>query len=199
MENTMDISKPESVIKCWVDLYSDKMYSWALHKTNNVETAEDLVQDSFLIAFQSIHKFEGKSEPKTWLFAILNNKIADYYRKVYKQATVTESQMGNDNTKSFFENIFDKDEHWKKEQQPKEWHTEEVNLLDDADFNNILQSCMSNLPANWMAALQLKYLDEKKGELICQELQVSPTNFWQILHRAKLQLRKCLETHWFKK
>jgi DNA-directed RNA polymerase specialized sigma24 family protein len=62
-----------------------------------------------------------------------------------------------------------------------------------------LQLCMENLPALWFSAVQLKYLEGKKGELICQELQIAPTNFWQILHRAKLQLRKCLENNWFKK
>ena len=58
---------------------------------------------------------------------------------------------------------------------------------------------MGELPTSWFAAINLKYLEEKKGEIICQELQITPTNFWQILHRAKLQLRKCLEVHWFKK
>jgi RNA polymerase sigma-70 factor (ECF subfamily) len=42
-------------------------------------------------------------------------------------------------------------------------------------------------------------MEEKKGELICQELGITDTNFWQILHRAKLQLRKCIELNWFKK
>ncbi len=71
------------VMKSWVEAFSDKMYLWTLYKTNSKETAEDLVQDTFLAAFQSIEKFEGKSEPKTWLFSILNNKIAEHFRKAY--------------------------------------------------------------------------------------------------------------------
>jgi RNA polymerase sigma-70 factor (ECF subfamily) len=38
----------------------------------------------------------------------------------------------------------------------------------------------------------------KKGEEICQELGITPTNFWQIMHRAKLQLRECIENNWTK-
>ena len=195
MENAMDISKPATTVKCWVDLYSDKMYSWALHKTSSKEIAEDLVQDTFLAAFQSISKFEGKSEPKTWLFAILNNKIAEHFRKQFRNPTITESQSGT----SLFDTLFDANDKWIKEQRPKEWQDEQANLLDDAAFVKILQACMGKLPGNWMTAIQLKYLEEKKGELICQELGIAPTNFWQVLHRAKLQLRKCLENHWFKK
>jgi RNA polymerase sigma-70 factor (ECF subfamily) len=199
MEKIMDTSNPSATLKCWVDLYSDKMFTWAFHKTSNRETAEDLVQDTFLSAFQSLGKFEGKSEPQTWLFAILNNKIAEYFRKMYRQNTINATQAEEQNSKSLLNNLFDADGSWTKEQQPKTWETEQTNLLDDADFIKIFQSCMGNLPDNWLAAIQLKYLDDKKGELICQELEITPTNFWQILHRSKLQLRKCLEIHWFKK
>jgi RNA polymerase sigma-70 factor (ECF subfamily) len=195
MDNIRNIANRANVIKNWVGLYSNSLYSWALYKTSHKEVAEDLVQDTFLAAFQSISKFEGKSEPKTWLFAILNNKIAEHFRKQFRNPPVTESQLGT----SLFDTLFDANDQWIKEQRPKEWPEEQANLLDDAAFIKVLQACMGKLPVNWMAAIQLKYLEEKKGELICQELEITPTNFWQILHRAKLQLRKCLELNWFKK
>ncbi|MFA7327306.1 MAG: RNA polymerase sigma factor [Candidatus Kapaibacterium sp.] len=71
-------------IKSWVELYSDQLYTWAFYKTSDKETAEDLVQETFLAAINSFEKFEGKSEPKTWLLSILKNKIADHFRKVYR-------------------------------------------------------------------------------------------------------------------
>jgi DNA-directed RNA polymerase specialized sigma24 family protein len=37
----------------------------------------------------------------------------------------------------------------------------------------------------------------KNGDEICQELDITPTNFWQIVHRAKLQLRNCVKENWF--
>lgn len=186
------------VMKSWVEAFSDKMYLWTVYKTNSKETAEDLVQDTFLAAFQSIEKFEGKSEPKTWLFSILNNKIAEHFRKAYRNPTINESDRSVDAEVSSFDTFFDSNGNWKKEQRPKEWHRDESNLLDNAEFINVLQGCMSKLPNNWFAAVQLKYIEKKSGKLICQELEISPTNFWQILHRAKLKLRKCLEVHWFK-
>src|SRR5258708_34215440 len=93
MEDIKDIANPATIFKSWVQLYSDNMYSWAFYKTRSKETAEDLVQDSFLAAFQSFAAFEGKSNPKTWLFAILNNKISDDYRKNFRNRTVTEQRQ----------------------------------------------------------------------------------------------------------
>jgi RNA polymerase sigma-70 factor (ECF subfamily) len=40
---------------------------------------------------------------------------------------------------------------------------------------------------------------DKKTEEICQELGISTTNYWQMMHRAKLQLRECIDENWFKK
>jgi RNA polymerase sigma-70 factor (ECF subfamily) len=191
MQNVLDTLKLNDTIKCWVELYSDNLYSWALHKTTSKEIAEDLVQETFMAAVQSFGKFEGKSNPKTWLFAILNNKINDYHRNNFRKPTLTDD--------SILQVFFDKDEQWKAEERPRNWEDESENLFDDAEFQKAFESCMRKLPGSWYSAIQLKYLEEKNGELICQELGISPTNFWQILHRAKLQLRKCLELNWFKK
>ena len=199
MNKELDISTLAITVKRWVEMYSDKMYSWTFYKTNSKEIAEDLVQDTFLAAFQSISKFEGKSDPKTWLFAILNNKIAEHFRKIYRNPILSENQANPNEGESFFDTLFDSNGEWQKEERPKEWHNTEAHLLDDVAFVKVLQACMDKLPANWNAVIQLKYLEEKKGDLICQELGIAPTNFWQILHRSKLQLRKCLENHWFKK
>lgn len=193
----MNLSSNEATLKSWVGLYSDKMYSWAFYKTGDKESSEDLVQDTFLSAFKSIGKFEGKSDPNTWLFAILNNKIAEHYRKIYRSPVLTNSKT--DFSEKIMDTFFDKNEHWLKEERPSNWLDEESHLLDNSDFKSVLEGCMKKLPANWHAALQLKYIEEKKGDIICQELGIAATNFWQILHRAKLQLRKCLDINWFKK
>ena len=198
MEDLNQETKPDDKIRSWVDAWSDKLYTWALYKTNKKEAAEDLVQETFLAAFQSYDKFQEKSNAKTWLFGILNHKIADHFRKIYRQPVVNESDRKPEDGNDFLNTFFDADGSWVKDQRPKTWD-EDAHLLDNPEFIESLQACMNDLPANWYAAINLKYLEEKKGEIICQELQISPTNFWQILHRAKLQLRKCLENHWFKK
>lgn len=190
MKDIMNIEKPDETTTCWVELYSDSLYSWALHKTSNKEISEDLVQETFLSAVKSFEKFRGDSNPKTWLFAILNNKINDHYRNSYRTPVV--------NNDTILNMCFDQSEHWRKDQIPQKWTDDTENLLDDSEFQHELNNCIKKLPVKWFAAIQLKFIEEKKGSEICQELNITDTNFWQILHRAKLQLRKCLEMNWFK-
>src|SRR5690606_36629297 len=96
----------------WVNAYSNQLYSWCLYKINSKEIAEDLVQDTLMAAFQSIKKYEGKSEPKTWLLSILNNEIADHFRKKYRIPTVTESEINQASDSSFFGTFFDDHGSW---------------------------------------------------------------------------------------
>ena len=175
----------------WVEEFTSDLYSWAYYKVSDTEIAKDFVQDTFLAAAEKIKDFKGESSPKTWLFSILNHKIIDHYRKKTKSPVTIDNQ--------FFSTFFDEDGGWKQEKRPKEWHEEEEHLLDDNEFLKILKKCMDALPENWNACVKLKYLSEKKGEDICQELDISPTNFWQIIHRAKVQLRECVDNNWFNK
>ena len=86
---------------------------------------------------------------------------------------------------------------WITEKSPQAWEESESHLLDDDEFQDILQKCLEALPEKWNLIVKLKYLMSKKGEEICQELDIAPTNYWQMIHRAKLQLRECIETSWF--
>jgi len=188
-----------STIKEWVSLYSDDLYRWALYKTSEQEVAQDLVQETFLSAFKSIDKFQGKSQPKTWLFSIMNNKIMDYHRKRFRSATINQSRLNSKSeNRDVLENFFDSEGGWKRDKSPNDWQELEGHLLDNPEFTKVLSGCMKKLPHHWDSAIQLKYLEEKDSSEICQELDITPSNYWQILHRAKLQLRMCIEKNWFK-
>jgi RNA polymerase sigma-70 factor (TIGR02943 family) len=191
------ISAP-ATIESWVRLHTSSLYSWALFKTSNKETAEDLVQETFLTAHRQFEKFRGNSSPKTWLLAILNNKINAHYRKKYLQIDFNQDHDTATKDLNIFHQLFDDNDRWKDKEKPMSWNADEGHLLDNREFNMVLTSCLGKLPDNWCSAINLKYIEQKKGEIICQELDITPTNFWQILHRAKLQLRKCLEINWFK-
>jgi RNA polymerase sigma-70 factor (TIGR02943 family) len=173
----------------WVSEHTEEMYKWALYKTSSRELAEDLVQDTFLAAAEKISGFKNQSTPKTWLFSILNNKIVDFYRQKVKMPVATDNQL--------FSTLFDEGGDWKVIKRPRSWDYEE-HILDNDDFRQILKKCMDALPDKWSISVKLKYLTGKNGEEICQELDITPTNFWQIVHRAKVQLRDCIENGWFK-
>lgn len=194
--NTNSISENQLRIKEWVNTYSNDLYSWAIHKVSDSFTAEDLVQDTFVSAFQNIHAYEGKSNPKTWLFAILNRKIIDYYRKCARSVVDRKNPIDNQIYKQS-DALFDGDDGWKVHQREDIWG-DDKELLDNIQFRSTLESCFQKLPPNWSKSIEAKYLLEKDSKTICQELDITPTNYWQILHRAKLLLKECLEQNWFK-
>ncbi|MCK9422202.1 MAG: sigma-70 family RNA polymerase sigma factor [Bacteroidales bacterium] len=183
--NTQQINLSE-----WVETYAKDLYSWAFHKVSDSELAKDLVQDTFLAATQKIATFKGDSSPKTWLMSILNYKIIDYYRKKANKPVRLDMQS--------FAEYFDEEGDWKTEKRPKDWHQDESQLLDDSDFRMILEKCLDALPDKWNVCIKSKYLMNKDGNEICQDLEITATNLWQIIHRAKLQLRDCVELNWFK-
>lgn len=200
MDNVMDLQNKTATIQCWVAQYTDTLFQWAWHKTSDKVLAEDLVQDTFLSAVESFHTFQGKSQPKTWLFSILNFKIANHFRKCFKMPEVSWQDELLQHGDDLIESFFDENGHWRMNETLKKdnWQDADLHLLDNPEFATVLNNCMDKLPKHWFSALHLKYLEAKSGEEICQELQISTTNFWQIIHRAKLQLRKCLDVHWFK-
>jgi RNA polymerase sigma-70 factor (ECF subfamily) len=82
---------------------------------------------------------------------------------------------------------------WKSNDISTVWDQEEE-LLDNPDFNVIMEECMNDLPQKWKLAVTSKYLSEKKNHL--SELEITTSNYWQIVHRSKLLLKKCLELKW---
>lgn len=172
-----------------VKSHTKDLFAYTISKVNQREIAEDLVQETFLSAFQSYENYKGKSNVKTWLFSILKHKIADYFRSKYKSNTEVSSDI--------IDKFFDGNDHWKPEYRPKQW-PDEKELLDDPEFSKTLSECLKGLPQKWSSVVQLKYLEETESKIICSQLEITTSNFWQIIHRAKLQLRNCLEVKWFK-
>lgn len=176
----------------WVQLYTKDLLVWAMNKTSDRQLAEDWVQETFLAAAENKAGFQGDSQAKTWLFGILKNKIAEYYRRTIKKHVGQPLPMEDLST------YFKSGGHWTKQSRPYRWKTETEHLTNIPAFNRTLDQCIDHLPEIMNACIRLKFLDEKKGEQICQELGISATNYWQLIRRAKLQLRDCLERTWFK-
>lgn len=178
----------------WVFLYADYLFSFALLRLNDEELAKDLVQETFLAALEKINQFRGNSTERTWLTAILKNKVVDVYRKnasgLSKKTGVKEAEQEQ---QDFFE---PDDGHWNPKHWPKEFGIERQEPLLNKEFNQILQKFMQKLPALWLSVFTMKHLDDEETGHICTALKVSASNFWVIIHRTKLNLRACLQKNW---
>jgi RNA polymerase sigma-70 factor (TIGR02943 family) len=176
----------------WVENYADYLYTYAISRISNEEQARDLVQETFLAALERVEKFEGKSTERTWLTAILKNKIIDVYRK-RSSGLINNDIAGAGNEQEVF---FEDDGHWTRQHQPVAFGVDSYDPLHHKEFNRVLQNCMQKLPALWMAVFTMKHMDDEATDTICAELKVSAANFWVIIHRAKLNLRACLQKNW---
>jgi RNA polymerase sigma-70 factor (ECF subfamily) len=184
----------------WIERYADALFGYAYSRINRQDIAEDLVQDTFFSALKAKDTFLFNSSEKTWLVAILKRKIIDHYRK---KSTQNELNIFDKDTKDGFMNHFFETEgspgHWSDENAPKQWRKDFETQVESDEFYDILKNCLGKLPEKWAAVFTLKNMDDLESEEICKELQIAPSNYWVIMHRAKLQLRECLQINWFEK
>lgn len=180
----------------WLRSYGDYLLSYTLLKVSNMETAEDLVQEVFVSAIKAKDTFNGESSEKTWLVTILKNKIIDHYRKkdILKQSTDYIAETEDDFSKHFFEKS---NGHWLATAAPKFW-TESADFeLNNVEFDKVVRSCIQKMPSKFIPVFTAKFLDEEDSETICKVHGISSSNYWVIIHRAKLLIRSCLEQNWF--
>lgn len=175
----------------WVERYADQLYSYALSRLDDEEQARDLVQETFLAALEKVSQFQGSSSERTWLTAILKYKIIDVYRK--RNSGLRTERMEEEPELEFFE---ESNGHWKEAYSPRTIGIEGADPLANKELAAILKKCLFKLPALWLSVFSMKHMDDAATETICKELKVTPSNFWVIIHRAKLNLRACIQKSW---
>lgn len=177
----------------WIENHGDVMFRYTLVRVPNRETAEEIVQETFVRALESLDGFSGRSTERTWLMGILKHKIADYHRRHAKELTESELSPDTDGN-SIKLDYFNQSDHWIR--GPKKW-TNPRAALEEKEFRSVLQSCMHKLPSNQLSAFTHRVIDQKSTQEVCKILGVSATNLGVLLYRARLQLRECLELNWF--
>lgn len=161
-----------------VEEHADYLFQFALSKIKNRDLALDFVQDTLVVSLEKISQFEGRSSLRTWMTTILNRKIIDYWRKEKKSnGSISLDSMTQLGSVTMHDH------------SPK--NPEEINL--EEEKKNLLELCIDKLPENQRAILIAKYYDEKNGDEIGKEFGITPSNFWVIIHRAKAQLRDCMD------
>ena len=179
----------------WIESYADALFKFARVRVGDRETAKDLVQETFLSALQNIESFRGESSQETWLIAILKNKIIDYYRK---RKTSNSVPLIDEEGNSELDKYFDEEGEWRTSARPVSWNATGYQILRSKEFLEILQRCLSKLSDHGRSIFVSKYLDELDSEEICKQLELTTSNYWVIMHRAKLQIRQCIEKNWLK-
>ena len=176
----------------WVDDYSDYLFNYAVARVNDSNIAKDLVQETFFAGLKSSGNFQGKATERTWLVSILKRKIIDHYRKINSNKGKAEVRM----------NFYDHGENegdWIEERVPQSWNNEAEKNIENEELKTQLEQCINKLPEKYAMVFKMKTIQEFETEEICKELNITPSNLWVIIHRARTQLRNCMEKNWFNK
>lgn len=158
--------------------------------------AEDVVQEALVAALDNTREFAGRSAVKTWIFAILKNKIVDLIRLQVRTTNVSALSTEEESLDQAFESLFKANAHWSPGSRPSNWGDPEESLREQR-FWEVFDACLKHLPANTARVFMMREFLEFETAEVCQELSLTTSNCNVILHRARNGLRRCLESNWF--
>jgi len=186
--------RQEDVEQCarWLTDYGDDLLVYALSRVQDRDVAEDLVQETYLAAFQGMHQFEERSSARTWLIGILRHKVADFFRRKSRQETRVRNTNHGD---APADELFNEQGFWRT--TPQRWSPDPSTALENEEFWRVFDECRAKLPPAVAITFVLRELDQLETDEICATLNISQTNFSVRMHRARAALRACLEQNWF--
>ena len=176
----------------WVDEYGDYLYRYALHRLRDPTIAEDAVQETFLAGLKGLGRYNGEVEIRFWLRGILRNKIIDHFRKSARETPLEDAEEYEkpDTFLMKYSGI--------PTRNPLPWKFDPRKSFEDVEFWKILENCTSKLPERLRQAFVLKELEGVSSSQTCKVLGISPNNLWVMIHRARKQLKQCIERNWGK-
>jgi RNA polymerase sigma-70 factor (ECF subfamily) len=190
-------SRPAGLTADELPGYRPALLRYATLQVRETAVAEDLVQNTLVAALQALDSFRGDASPTTWLIGILKRQIIDHYRRMTRETPLPVSGAGDDpdgnGDADLLDRLFARDGHWAM--QPAVWSDPEGSLRQE-DFLAVLEACLKGLAGQSGRVFALREIMELEPEDICKDLGLSQSNYWVLMHRARLRLRQCVERGW---
>jgi RNA polymerase sigma-70 factor, ECF subfamily len=179
-----------------IETHRSYMLRFATAKLRDAVEAEEIVQEALLAALGSVESFSGQSTLRTWLTSILKFKIIDFQRRVISERAhfAQAPEDDDDADPAWFDKMFDETGHW----QPRlsAWANPD-DALEQQQFFAVFERCMDKLPGATSRVFFKREVIGQDTDEICKEEDISASNCWVMLHRARLALRECLDRNWF--
>jgi RNA polymerase sigma-70 factor (ECF subfamily) len=173
----------------WVDKYADYLYNYTIVRVNDPIVAQDLISETFLAGLKSKDNFKGEATERTWLISILKRKIIDHYRKINSKKGKAEVHIAYKNE--------DSEGDWLEENAADPFDKTAEDQMENTELGLAILECLDKLPEKQATIFKLKTVDNYDTEAICKEYDITPSNLWVIIHRARKTLAECLEENWF--
>ena len=174
----------------WVDAHGDYLFNFAVGQIRDPSVAEDLVQETFLAAFKARARFAGNSSERTWLVGILRHKIYDHLRHACRERAVrVDSEPTRRDEEAWDDAVLWMHDVAEESETPSR-------RLELAEFRANLELALGQLPPRLAQVFQLYSVEERPNREVCAQLNISESNLWVMLHRARTQLREQLSDWW---
>jgi RNA polymerase sigma-70 factor, ECF subfamily len=174
--------KDRAAFKSIVETWQNMVYNTALGILQNAEDAEDVTQETFIQAFESVSSFKGESKFSTWLYRITVSKAMDHIRKKKrkKRFAFIQSLYGNNDRP-----VID----------PPDFFHPGVSM-ENKENAAVLFKALEQLPPNQKTAFVLNKIEGLSYIEIGDVMKITDSAVDALLHRAKANLRKILKDYY---
>ena len=172
----------------WVDRYSDYLFNFTIVRVNDSEIAKDLISETFLAGLKSKDNFKGEASERTWLISILKRKIIDHYRRINSNKGKAEVRISYNDEES--------EGDWLEERVSDPFDKTAEDTMENEELGIAIYECLDSLNEKQATIFKMKTIDGFDTEAICNEFNITASNLWVIIHRARKAMADCLEKNW---
>jgi RNA polymerase sigma-70 factor, ECF subfamily len=188
----------ESAIAQLVDEWSPAMLRVARSFVGSPQSAEDVVQDTWLGMLSGLARFEGRSSLRTWAFSILVNRART--RGAREARTLTWSPLDQRQGWAAEDRFAGSGgEHplpWTSIDVPSRWDTVPEGVALSREVLHQLNRALSALPPRQRKVVTMRDVCGMTADEVCATLNISPQNQRVLLHRARAVLRVALADYY---
>ncbi|HYI25373.1 MAG TPA: sigma-70 family RNA polymerase sigma factor [Thermomicrobiales bacterium] len=183
----------EAAFEQLVDRYHLSLGRLARAYVSDPMVAEEVVQETWLALVRGIHRFEGRSSLKTWLFRVLTYQAN--HRATVEHHAVSFSGLNGPVLSSdrFFPEGHRWAGHWVDDLA--DWHATPEDALLERETLAHIQSLIQDLPPRQRAVVVMKDIEGLDAVEICEVLHVTDGTQRVLLHRARSRIREGLATY----
>ncbi|MEK9142903.1 MAG: sigma-70 family RNA polymerase sigma factor [Nitrospirota bacterium] len=183
MEVVHQLSDPAA----WDEEHGGYLLRYALKHVRDPHVAQDLVQETWLAAWQARSKFAGRSSERTWLIGILRHKMINHGQTSFREWPMTDAQLlqlcktGQLNSRGW----------------PASSHApglDPVSRLEWKQLRQKLNHCLCRLSERLSAVFTSCDLEEMPSREVAGRLGITHGNLYVLLHRARRKIRECIST-----